>query len=75
MNEVLNEEKKIKALKTFYTGIIYEDNKIDVYSYMVCYSYIKRLSSDDKVIHAKALLGARMQVEEKFIGDKKLRKE
>ena len=64
------EEKKEKALVSFYSSLITDDGKIDVYSYMRCYSYIEGLPSKDKVLHSKALLGAREKIEEKIIPKK-----
>lgn len=65
------EIKKEKALITFYSSLILEDGKIDVFSYMRCYSYVKNLPSQDRKEHAKALLTARENLELK-ISQKKL---
>jgi hypothetical protein len=61
------EEKKEKVLTSFYSSLISDEGKIDVYSYMRCYSYINGLPELDKNVHSKALLSARENFENKNV--------
>ena len=51
-------DRRNRTLILFYSNLIKEDNKIDVYEYMRCYYSIGELPEKYRKLHLKALYSA-----------------
>ena len=59
-------DRRNRTLILFYSNLIKEDNKIDVYEYMRCYYSIVELPEKYRKLHLKALYSARENLEKSY---------